>query len=40
MKVELIKKVYILENGKFNKTKALNFSGKVAGICYSKDGFK
>lgn len=39
MKISLMPSDYI-QNENFNKEKALNFGGKVAGICYSQDGFK
>lgn len=39
MKITLIESDYIKDE-KLNKEKTLNFGGKVAGICYSQDGFK
>ena len=30
---------YITNEGKFDKDKALNLSGKIAGVCYDKEGF-
>ena len=30
---------YITYDGKFDKDKALNLSGKIAGVCYDKEGF-
>jgi hypothetical protein len=32
--------VFINEDGTFNKEEALNLSGKIAGVCYDKEGFK
>ena len=32
--------VYLEEDGTFNKEKAFKLSGKIAGECYSKEGFK
>lgn len=31
--------VFLNEDGTFNKEKALNLSGKIAGVCYDKEGF-
>jgi len=32
--------VFLNEDGTFNKDAALNLSGKIAGVCYDKEGFK
>ncbi len=41
MKIELMPHTpFLKEDGTFDKEKALNYSGKIAGICYSKEGFK
>ncbi|MDD4831623.1 MAG: FAD-dependent thymidylate synthase [Bacilli bacterium] len=31
---------YLEKDGRFNKEKALNLCGKVAGVCYDKEGYK
>ena len=38
MKIELLPNLYLNENGTFNKDKAFLLCGKIAGVCYSKDG--
>lgn len=39
MKIEILPNKYLLENGKFDKKSALNFCGRIAGICYAQKGF-
>lgn len=39
IKIELLPSNFKLINGKFNKVKALNFCGKIAGVCYNKEEF-
>ncbi len=40
MEIELLPNKFLLDNGKFDKKKALNLCGKIAGICYSQHGFE
>ncbi len=39
LKINILPNLYLSDDGKFNTESALNFSGKVAGICYDKEGF-
>ncbi|HPZ24222.1 MAG TPA: FAD-dependent thymidylate synthase, partial [Bacilli bacterium] len=39
LKITILPNLYLSDDGKFNTESALNFSGKVAGICYDKEGF-
>src|SRR5574344_1133289 len=39
LKIDILPNLYLSDDGKFNTESALNFSGKVAGICYDKEGF-
>lgn len=40
IQVEILPNKFLLEDGKFDKKSALNFCGKIAGICYSQSGFE
>ncbi len=40
MNVEILKNCYINEDGKLDREKSKLFSGKVAGVCYAKEGYK
>lgn len=40
IKVDLLPNLYVSENGIFKKDEALTLSGKIAGVCYDKEGFK
>ncbi len=40
MKIELLPNLFVKEDGTFDKEKALNLCGKIAGVCYDKEGFK
>lgn len=39
IKVSILKNQYLNEDGTFNKEQAIILSGKIAGICYDKEGF-
>jgi len=39
MKIEILPNLYLKEDGTFDKEKALNLCGKIAGVCYDKEGF-
>ena len=39
-KIDLLPNLYLKEDGTFDLEKALNLCGKVAGVCYDKEGFK
>lgn len=38
IKIEILNN-YFMKNGKFDKEEAINFCGKIAGVCYSKEGY-
>lgn len=38
MKIEILPNYFLNENGTFNKDEAIKLSGKIAGVCYSKNG--
>jgi len=38
LKITLLENTPFLENGKFNLEKAMDFSGKIGGICYNENG--
>lgn len=40
IKIDILPNQFLKEDGTFNKKEALNLSGKIAGVCYSKEGFK
>lgn len=40
MNIEILKNCYLTENGKLDRDESKLFSGKVAGVCYAKEGFK
>ncbi len=40
MKIDILPNYYLEKDGRFNKEKALNLCGKVAGVCYDKEGYK
>ena len=39
IKIEILPNLYLNEDGTFNKNDAMNLSGKIAGVCYDKEGF-
>lgn len=39
IKIEILPNLYLNEDGTFNKNEAMNLSGKIAGVCYDKEGF-
>jgi len=39
MKLGLLPSQYVKESGIFDKEKAINLCGKIAGVCYNKEGF-
>ena len=39
IKIELLPNQFLNNNGTFNKKSALNLCGKIAGVCYDKEGF-
>ncbi len=39
IKVGILPNQYLKENGTFNKEEAIKLSGKIAGVCYDKEGF-
>ena len=40
LKIDILPNYYLKEDGTFNKEEAINLSGKIAGVCYDKEGFK
>jgi len=40
MKIEILPNIYLKDDGTFDKEKAINLCGKIAGICYDKEGFQ
>lgn len=39
IKVGILPNQFLKENGTFNKKEAIKLSGKIAGVCYDKEGF-
>lgn len=39
VKIDILPNLFLKENGTFDKEKALNLCGKIAGVCYDKEGF-
>lgn len=39
IKVSILPNQFLKENGTFNKKEAIKLSGKIAGVCYDKEGF-
>lgn len=39
IKVSILPHLYLNEDGTFNKEEAIKLSGKIAGVCYDKEGF-
>lgn len=39
IKIEILPNLFLNEDGTFNKNDAMNLSGKIAGVCYDKEGF-
>ena len=37
--IDILPNIYLKDNGTFDKDKAINLCGKIAGICYDKEGF-
>lgn len=40
IKIDLLPNIYLNEDETFNKEDAIMLSGKIAGVCYDKEGFK
>lgn len=40
LKIKLIPSIFVDKKGKFNLKKALNMSGKFAGVCYNEEGYE
>ncbi len=40
IKVGILTNQYLKTDGTFNKKEAINLSGKIAGVCYDKEGFE
>ena len=40
LKITLLPSIFVDNNGKFMLNKALNRSGKIAGVCYNKQGYQ
>ena len=40
LRIDLLPNLYLKEDGCFDIDKVLNLSGKIAGVCYDKEGFK
>lgn len=40
MKVSILKNQFLKDNGTFDKDSAIRLAGKIAGVCYDKDGFE
>ena len=39
LKISILPNLYLKDDGTFDKESAINFCGKIAGICYSKEDF-
>lgn len=39
IKVDILPNLYLKEDGTFDKESAIKLSGKIAGVCYDKEGF-
>lgn len=39
IKIDILPNFYLKDNGTFDKTKAINLCGKIAGVCYNREGF-
>ena len=39
MKISILPNYFLNEDGTFNKQEAILLSGKIAGVCYDKEGF-
>ena len=40
MKITILPNYFLNDNGKFNLKSALDLCGKIAGVCYDKEGFE
>lgn len=40
IKIDILPNYFLNSDGTFNKEDAINLSGKIAGICYAKDGYE
>lgn len=40
IKIDLLPNYFVDEQGVFKSEEAINFCGKIAGVCYSKEGYK
>ena len=39
IKIDILPNLFLKTDGTFNKDEALNLAGKIAGVCYDKEGF-
>ena len=39
IKIDILPNYFLKEDGTFNKKEAIDLSGKIAGVCYDKEGF-
>ena len=39
IKIDILPNYFKNNNGTFNKEEAIKLSGKIAGVCYDKEGF-
>lgn len=39
VRIDILPNLYLKEDGTFNTKEVLNLSGKIAGVCYDKEGF-
>lgn len=39
IRIDILPNLYLKEDGTFNTKEVLNLSGKIAGVCYDKEGF-
>lgn len=40
IKIDILPNQYRKEDGTFDKKEAIKLSGKIAGVCYDKEGFE
>ena len=40
IRIDILPNLYLKEDGTFNTKEVLNLSGKIAGVCYDKEGFE
>ena len=39
LKVDILPNQFLNKDGTFNKDEAIKLAGKIAGVCYDKEGF-